>query len=754
MASPMTDSWEKPRQQSPTTDDDPDYEPEYEVSFDGETFQTWNPVAAQEPAAAAYMTKGVDHYIYDSDEDGNDKTDQPYPKPQIRCWPIEEVRKCARSEFVVPGTTWDSFPFSALPPVKSAEIQLWSHTQQASFSSVSFNRVIRKPSTAEKPQRLSKYLAGEVAIQLSDCSNFDMYWHEAKDMEAYIRRVIWPQVMQIDAIRLTKGFGSDTVALAKVIPPPRAAGFDNGCFWGCSVYMALRFPPGSHPFTTPVVRNAIAHFRRCLIDRRDPWGSDPTVLGTRMALAASWAGYHIGHHLITRNAYGLTPEQVQSQRQEFDTLVWLATRAHASVKRLFEEVLLKKDNVDWMAPTEKLHTDMIDARWDRLVGTCHRVAYNWQDSLPLPLCKPSRVFGEMVAALPPGNPYRSWEQRTPFTEFDEPLDPRVHCLKACELDLVGNVLEKITRVNKWLLAFLREDPQLAEAKNPTFSYVPVSWETEEGRLDGQQHRVDRHVPGAPDISPESADAALPVLPAVSASEVSELKASVARIELAMAVMTEKMASQEATLDIICQELAGQDSDTMAQTLAPALAELLKPALVAMLKPSLSSAEASLKSGSKDTAKKTIAQIRDLIGPLSHKLDNIEARIKSGFENSPRPGVQTRSAKPPVVVKRTHLDSDDALLMDYIPSQASRNVVESMGPRASTTTMATPAPTVTASSMATPLATPTMAPVASMNLDRGDQEQRQIQTPIVLQKRPASEDLLLRQTEKKRRPSLV
>ncbi|KAH6661931.1 hypothetical protein F5X68DRAFT_266250 [Plectosphaerella plurivora] len=635
-------------------------------------------------------TSDAECSVYDSDEDGNTKEVHRTLNSDKVPWNPQEVRKCVRSEFAHPGSSWKSPRFQALPPAKAAESRLAGTAAQQRFTNVYFVRVVQNTANVKKvhPQRLSQYLAAEITAQLTTCAGYDRFWAASHDLEEYIRQAIWPQIMHIDAVQHTQGLGSDVVTLAKAIPPPTAAGFNNDRFWGYSVYMALRFPPGSHPFTTPVVRNTIAYFRRCIIDGRDPWGSDYANIDTQMALAASWAGYNIAHLLINHNAYDLTPEEMQVQRRQLDTLVWLVSGAHGLVGELFRGVITARGNVDTAATTSHLQEEMHRMQWDRFVGNCHRVAYNWENSLPLPLCKPSRIFEEMKAS----GAIEDWDNSAPFsTEFDEPLDPSVHKMKGSGLVLSKIVSEKVSRVNKWLLDFLRGEHSLQVTKD-RFSYMP---EYLSHGLDDHEYLQEVRDLGRQDIraaseAREPLQEAAPNIDSPLQHEISELKASIVNIEKIVKEVQTAVTGHTTAIDGIRHDLAQQNPDNLARLLAPALLKTLEPALIKSLE---RAQQKVLKDSMKRHASETIKQVQKLMGPLHEKLDKIEAKTLADRQPSRLPPLgrgeiatrRTQGATTTVEAEdrsagrsRMQRDEDDGPLANFEPPNVNRTKLLSTG----------------------------------------------------------------------------
>lgn len=250
------------------------------------------------------------------------------------------------------------------------------------------------------------------------------------------------------------------MTLAKVIPRAYAAGFNNDDFWGHAVYMALRFPAGLHPFTTPIVREMIARLRFFSITGEDTWSAGPE--GTiNVKLAATWAGYHISRHLIERNAYHVSDAEVQRQYQKLDNFIWLVATKHKLIRALFEDVV--KSNVLFGTSADKLHDEVAQAQWDRFAGTCHILDYSQPCALPLPLRKPSIILKEMQVEQPRSEG-RPWDETRPFiTKYDAPFEMAPSRVIGEDVVLSDKLGKLITDVNKQLADFLishQEEPDL------------------------------------------------------------------------------------------------------------------------------------------------------------------------------------------------------------------------------------------------------------------------------------------------------
>ncbi|KAH7354473.1 hypothetical protein B0T11DRAFT_288709 [Plectosphaerella cucumerina] len=309
-----------------------------------------------------------------------------------------------------------------------------------------------------------------------------------------------------------------------------------------------------------------------------------------MAMAATWAGYHISRHLINRNIYDMSEEEVQRQKTQLDTLVWLGCLQVPHLRALFEGVLRENGDMDMDKPVESLQQEMYLMQWDRFVGACHRVGYNWERSLPLPLCKPSRLLREMRASreLPD-----DWDHETAFTEeFDEPLDPSLHTFKAAyPMVLAQNVTAKVERINAWLLAFLRRQALRDDVTSAEFSYMPP-----EAFPDEDDRRP---------AEPPSAIVKMEIPLEQIQMDISLLKTSVARVEVAVAESRERHAEtlgkitelyekvteihEKAARDAAeppSHNLSDIDLDALARRVAPALLGILQPDLTKTVEASL------------------------------------------------------------------------------------------------------------------------------------------------------------------------
>ncbi|KAH7354461.1 hypothetical protein B0T11DRAFT_288679 [Plectosphaerella cucumerina] len=411
------------------------------------------------PCSPQVIITGDNYQVYDSDDEGNTQVQYASLDKTARRYDEQLVRKHVRPEFISPGSSWDSNPPLALPQVKSTELFLAFQEARKYFSEPTFIRNLKK----NPVQRLSAYLAAEVLAQFVIGTSFDTLWAAAGDVEEYIRQTLWPSLMLIEAIRMNKDQESEVINLAKTVPPAYALGFNNNEFWGSALYMALRFPSGLHPFTTPVVRNALSYLVAALDVRPDdetsPWESEEATLhSTMMALAATWAGYHISHHLLTRNAYHFSEAEVLERRQWLDATVAVVTRTVEPIKILFLETIEENGYVDTSLSTDILIDRFVrPADWTRSVGACHRVEFNQANSLPLPICKPSVLF-KHLQDLGERDPERPWDDSEDVqfsNEYDEPLDPSEHDVKHSSLQLPAEVAGNVAKINAWLLSFLR-----------------------------------------------------------------------------------------------------------------------------------------------------------------------------------------------------------------------------------------------------------------------------------------------------------
>jgi len=447
------------------------------------------PVSSQTRSSSAIdkgrLIKGKDYFIYDSDDENGGHRHMT-TKESHRPWDPQEVRKSVRPELVYPGKKWDDKDLrkSFFPHVSSAEIRLHSSAQQNHMNSATVVRAMFRYGKRD-PLHVSTYLAAEAVAQIVKSGKADPLWDMAEDMEEYIRRAIWPRSMQRDAKRIQDGLPSDVVALAKAIPRAYTAGFNNDSFWGQAVYLALRFPPGLHPFKTPVVRDMIGRLRTFIEQQEDMWttASDES---TTINLAAAWAGYHVARHLITRNEYHLSPYDVETQHDDLDSLVQLVARECPQIKALFEGTIAAPVS----EPLAKLETWVFSSRWDRFAAHCHVVDFEQPSALPPPLRKPSIILKQMQVEQPLPHD-RPWDNSKPFTtKYDAPLPLGTQCRHADRITLPVNLSKSITKINEELADFLKghvEEPETEEAQ--LMEACP-----EEAMLDEPERHLQNPVP--------------------------------------------------------------------------------------------------------------------------------------------------------------------------------------------------------------------------------------------------------------------